>query len=108
MCSLITCKCRKLLIHASVVASWCCVVCDVRFVFNVFLLSFLFLTVGAKCCSFFSVTGFIFLIIIGLLLQKQPLYIKGPSDPAAAAMGCYEGGMINDYHLSAMVATFLF
>ena len=46
----------------------------------------------AKCCSIFSVTGFFFLIVIGILLQKQPLYMKGPKDPAKAAMGCYEGG----------------
>jgi hypothetical protein len=32
------------------------------------------------------------LIIMGILLQKQPLYIKGPTDPNAAAQGCYQGG----------------
>ena len=54
---------------------------------------FVLIAVGAKCCTIFSVTGFFFLIIIGVLLQKQPLYLKGPKDPAAAAMGCYEGGI---------------
>ena len=35
-----------------------------------------------------------FLLIIGALLQKQPLYIKGATDPAKAAQGCYEGAII--------------
>lgn len=48
---------------------------------------------GAKCCSIFSVAGLIFLLIIGSLLQKQPLYIKGPTDSAAAAQSCYQGGI---------------
>ena len=80
---------------------------DDFFVLNLFISPFFRFPTGAKCCSIFSVTGFIFLIIIGLLLQKQPLYIKGPKDPAAAAMGCYEGGMMNGYYLSVFVATFL-
>ena len=104
MCELITCKCRKRLIHSSVVA-----MCNLRYallVSNVGPLS-CFILVGAKCCTLFSVSGFIFLIIIGILLQKQPMYIKGPKDPAAAAMGCYEGGMMNDYHLSMMIDTIL-
>lgn len=54
----------------------------------------------AKCCTIFSFTGIIFLIIIGSLLETQPLYIKGPTDSAAAAKGCYEGAII-------YVATFL-
>lgn len=48
----------------------------------------------AKCCTIFSFTGIVFLIIIGSLLQTQPLYIKGPSDSAKAATGCYQGAMI--------------
>ena len=41
--------------------------------------------------------GLFFLIIIGSLLQSQPLYIKGPVDPAAAAQGCYQGGKYHGY-----------
>ena len=52
----------------------------------------------AKCCSIFSVTGFFFLIVIGILLQKQPLYMKGPENPEEAAKGCYEGGMSAPYY----------
>ena len=48
----------------------------------------------AKCCSVFSFTGIVFLTIIGGLLQSQPLYIKGPEDPEAAAQGCYGGAGI--------------
>eukprot|EP01039_Chlorochromonas_danica_P004034 gene4031-4412_t len=48
----------------------------------------------AKCCSIFSFSGLIFLLIIGSLLQKQPLYIKGPKDSAQAAQNCYEGALI--------------
>ena len=47
---------------------------------------------GAKCCTIFSLTGIIFLLVIGLLIQRQPLYIKGINKPAEAAQGCYEGG----------------
>mmetsp|Transcript_14582 Transcript_14582/g.32154 ORF Transcript_14582/g.32154 Transcript_14582/m.32154 type:complete len:104 (+) Transcript_14582:119-430(+) len=48
----------------------------------------------AKCCSLFSLSGIVFLVIIGSLLQSQPLYIKGPEDSSAAAKGCYEGAML--------------
>jgi hypothetical protein len=48
----------------------------------------------AKCCSVLSFTGIVFLVIIGRLLQTQPLYIKGPEDPEAAAAGCYGGAAI--------------
>eukprot|EP01031_Cornospumella_fuschlensis_P026570 gene26570-32111_t len=48
----------------------------------------------AQCCSIFSLAGLIFLIIIGSLLQSQPLYIKGPEDPDKAAQGCYQGALI--------------
>lgn len=50
--------------------------------------------IGAKCCTIFSVTGIIFLLVIGILLQKQPLYIKGVQDPAMGAAGCYQGAAI--------------
>ena len=45
--------------------------------------------VGAKCCTIFSFTGLIFLLIIGILLDVQPLYVKGPHDPVSASKGCY-------------------
>mmetsp|Transcript_10901 Transcript_10901/g.10522 ORF Transcript_10901/g.10522 Transcript_10901/m.10522 type:complete len:109 (+) Transcript_10901:154-480(+) len=59
----------------------------------------------AKCCSIFSVTGFLFLIVIGILLQKQPLYIKGPKNPAEAAIGCYEGAVI---YLATFILSMLY
>lgn len=48
----------------------------------------------ANFCSVFAITGIIFLLIIGILLEKQPLYIKGPHDPAASAQACYQGAAI--------------
>jgi len=33
-------------------------------------------------------------MIIGILLDKQPLYVPGPDDPAKAAQGCYQGAAI--------------
>eukprot|EP01036_Dinobryon_divergens_P031898 gene31898-41385_t len=48
----------------------------------------------AKCCTVFSFSGLIFLLIIGSLLHTQPLYIKGPKHPAAASTACYEGALI--------------
>ncbi len=45
----------------------------------------------AKCCSVLSLSGIVFLSIIGSLLQNQPLYIKGIEDPEAAASGCFSG-----------------
>ena len=49
--------------------------------------------VGAKCCTLFSISGIIFLVIIGALIQSQPLYIKGLTDHEKAATGCFEGGL---------------
>lgn len=48
----------------------------------------------AKCCSIFSVTGIVFLTVIGFLFQSQPMYIKGPEDAEKAAQGCYGGAGI--------------
>mmetsp|Transcript_73364 Transcript_73364/g.143958 ORF Transcript_73364/g.143958 Transcript_73364/m.143958 type:complete len:110 (+) Transcript_73364:66-395(+) len=48
----------------------------------------------AKCCTFFSISGIIFLVIMGSLLQSQPLYIKGPTDHVKASKGCYEGALL--------------
>ena len=48
----------------------------------------------ANFCSVFALTGIIFLIIIGVLLEKQPLYIKGTHDPAHSAQACYQGAAI--------------
>ena len=54
--------------------------------FNVFVV--------AKCCSIFSALGFIFLIILGSLFQKQPLYLKSTASASAAASGCFYGGLL--------------
>ena len=48
----------------------------------------------ANFCSVFALTGIVFLLIIGVLLDKQPLYIKGTHDPASAAQACYQGAAI--------------
>jgi len=48
----------------------------------------------AKFCSVFAVFGFTFLIIVGVMLQKQPLYIRGPEDKEAAASSCYSAAAI--------------
>lgn len=48
----------------------------------------------ANFCSVFALTGIIFLVIIGVLLEKQPLYIKGTHDPAHSAQACYQGAAI--------------
>ena len=45
----------------------------------------------------FSGFGLAFLIVIGILLQKQPLYIKGVMHPAEAAQNCYLGGKLSEY-----------
>ena len=48
--------------------------------------------INPPCCAVFSFFGIIFLVSVGLLLQKDPIYIKGLTNPAEAAMGCYKGG----------------
>ena len=48
----------------------------------------------ARFCSVFAVFGVVFLLIIGQMLQKQPLYIKGPEDKEAAAQACYQGSAL--------------
>ena len=47
--------------------------------------------VCAKLCSVLSASGFVFLLSIAIVLQKQPIYIKGVSDPTKASAACYEG-----------------
>jgi len=44
---------------------------------------------GAKGCTFFSIPAIIFLVIIAILLDKQPLYIQGPEDYAKSIDGVY-------------------
>ena len=48
----------------------------------------------AKFCSVFAVFGIAFLVCIGIMLQKQPLYIRGPTDKEAAAASCYSAAGI--------------
>ena len=43
----------------------------------------------AKCCTIFSATGLVFLLSLGILLDTQPLYVKGPHDAEAASSNCY-------------------
>lgn len=48
----------------------------------------------AQCCTIFSIAGVIFLLIIGILIEKQPLYLKGITDPTSSAQGCFQGAAI--------------
>ena len=48
----------------------------------------------ANFCSIFALTGIVFLLIIGILLQKQPIYIKGALHPEVGATVCYQGAAI--------------
>ena len=43
----------------------------------------------AKCCAIFSASGLVFLFSLGVLLDSQPLYVKGPHDKEAASTNCY-------------------
>ena len=43
----------------------------------------------AKCCAVFSTTGFIFCLIIGAILQNQPIFVEGVDDPKKASGQCY-------------------
>lgn len=49
---------------------------------------------GAKCCTIFSFSGLIFLLIIGMILDIQPLYVKNIVDPTIASKGCYSAAGI--------------
>ena len=42
---------------------------------------------------------------MGILLQKQPLYIRGPTNPIAAANGCYQGAAI---YIATFVISFAY
>jgi len=48
----------------------------------------------AKCCTVFSITGIVFLVLIGILLEYQPLYVKGIVEPSKSAQSCYQGAVI--------------
>uniref|UniRef100_A0A7S3JPM2 Uncharacterized protein n=1 Tax=Aureoumbra lagunensis TaxID=44058 RepID=A0A7S3JPM2_9STRA len=43
----------------------------------------------AKCCAIFSSTGVVFLILIGIILQKEPLYVRDIDQPKKAASQCF-------------------
>jgi hypothetical protein len=43
----------------------------------------------SKFCSVFAVFGVVIMFVFGYLFEKEPLYIKGIQDKAAAASGCY-------------------
>jgi len=43
----------------------------------------------SQCCGVLSSTGVVFLVLIGILLKKQPLYIKDVDDPSKAADNCF-------------------
>ena len=40
---------------------------------------------AARFCSVFAIFGVVFLICVGIMLQKQPLYIRGIEDKEASA-----------------------
>lgn len=48
----------------------------------------------AKCCTVFSIAGIVFLLIIGVLLKKQPMYLHGVDDPLNSSKACFEGGQV--------------
>mmetsp|Transcript_12862 Transcript_12862/g.24432 ORF Transcript_12862/g.24432 Transcript_12862/m.24432 type:complete len:102 (-) Transcript_12862:133-438(-) len=39
---------------------------------------------GSRCCAFYSVTGFIFTLWVGVMLQTQPFFIAGVEDAEEA------------------------
>lgn len=50
----------------------------------------------AKTCAFFSLTGIIFLILVGILLDTQPLYIKG-SLPKISLQSNEQSKLVKEY-----------
>ena len=62
----------------------------------------------AKLCSVLSASGFVFLLTIAILLQKQPIYIKGVSEPAKASVACYEGAFAYFITMSLSVGYWLY
>jgi hypothetical protein len=47
-------------------------------------------------------------IIIGILLEHQPLYIKGVEDPDKGAQACYLGGRLHYLYASFLVSKYLY
>lgn len=43
----------------------------------------------SKCCCIFSASGIVFLVLIGILLKTEPLYIQDVDDPSEAASNCF-------------------
>ena len=58
----------------------------------------------AKCCTIFSASGIIFLLSLGVLLDSQPLYVKGLHDKEAASTSCY--GAAGLYASSFLISLF--
>ncbi|GKY98528.1 hypothetical protein MPSEU_000809900 [Mayamaea pseudoterrestris] len=37
---------------------------------------------GSRCCAFYSATGFIFTLWVGIMIHTQPFFIAGLDDPS--------------------------
>ena len=60
---------------------------------------YLFCIIAAKCCTFFSIPAIIFLVIMGMIINSQPLYVLGVTDPKLSADGCNNAGMMCLLHI---------
>ncbi|KAL7575567.1 hypothetical protein ACA910_020142 [Epithemia clementina (nom. ined.)] len=44
---------------------------------------------GSQCCAFYSATGFVFCLWVGLMLQFQPFFVGGIEDPEEAKKNAF-------------------
>ncbi|KAJ1449364.1 hypothetical protein M885DRAFT_536011 [Pelagophyceae sp. CCMP2097] len=59
----------------------------------------------AKCCVVWSSFAVVFLLLIGSMLAKQPLYVKGIESPALASGGCFAAAWIYGSIIFLSIAT---
>lgn len=48
--------------------------------------------IGAPCCGIFSCVGIVFLIILGVIVDKQPQFVHGIEHPDKSSKACFGGG----------------
>ncbi|EWM21762.1 hypothetical protein Naga_100298g6 [Nannochloropsis gaditana] len=62
----------------------------------------------APCCGIFSIIGFLFLIILGIIVDKQPIFVHGVTEPHRSAVACYGGAGIYAGTLALCVVAWMY
>lgn len=62
----------------------------------------------APCCGLFSIIGIIFLIILGIIIDKQPIFVHGITHPHKSSVACYGGAGVYAGTLALCIAAWIY